>query len=78
VKIETGRIRTKGTMKLGPDEEIEFSLMWVRLELSEVQARKNSSLVITSSGKKIEIGKFLFEQERREFSVYLKRWLLTH
>jgi len=62
--------------KLGPEEEYEFPLAWVRLIIETSNKRwYPDKLLIGSSGKFVEVGEFLPENERKDLAEMLKSWL---
>ena len=76
VTVEKGRERGRRPENGGPDERTEFARGWVRVELS--QQSKNwypRRLWIGASGRRVELGEFLIDEEKEELAAELHRLL---
>jgi uncharacterized membrane protein len=76
VTVEKGRDRGRDIDRGGPQQCTEFARGWVRVELSR---RANHwyprRLWIGASGKRVEIGEFLVDDEKAELAAELHRLL---
>ncbi len=76
VTVEKGRDRGRCPEKGGPEERVEFARGWVRVELA-----RNASdwyphrLWIGASGRRVEIGEFLVDEEKTELAAELHKLL---
>lgn len=76
VTVEKGRDRGRGNTSGGPQHRIEFARGWVRVELTKAVGRLHPSrLWIGASGRRVEIGDFLVDEEKVALAVKLRRWL---
>lgn len=74
VMVEKGRNRVGGR-RGGPQERAEFPRAWVRVDLSGGDTWYPSRLWLGASGRRIEIGDFLVDDEKATLAADLKRWL---
>ncbi len=76
VTVEKGRDRGNGPESLGPEHCAKFARAWVRIELAQ-DARHwyPRRLWIGASGKRVEIGEFLVEEEKAELAAELRKTL---
>lgn len=76
VTIEKGRDRGRCPERGGPQERIEFARGWVRVELANSRGRwYPQRLWIGVSGRRIELGAFLVDEEKAELAAELDRLL---
>ncbi len=76
VTVEKGRDRGRGSASGGPQQRIEFARGWVRVELSKTVGRWHPRrLWIGTSGRRVEIGEFLVDDEKAALAAKLRRWL---
>ncbi len=76
VRVEKGRDRARSQDRLGPEHCIEFARGWVRVELTRQPGRQDARrLWIGASGKRVEIGSFLVEEEKAALAQELHRLL---
>lgn len=76
VTVEKGRERRPCSSRQGPEEKVEFARGWVRVELSNTADHwYPRRLWIAASGKRVEIGEFLIEEEKAELATELRRML---
>jgi uncharacterized membrane protein len=76
VTVEKGRDRGRGTVSGGPQQRMEFTRAWVRVELSQAVGRwYPRRLWIGASGRRVEIGEFLVDHEKAALADELRRWL---
>jgi len=76
VTVEKGRDRGYGPELAGPEGRTEFARGWVRVEFSK---RSNDwyprRLWIGASGRRVELGEFLVDEEKTELAAELHRLL---
>jgi uncharacterized membrane protein len=76
VTVEKGRDRGYGPELVGPEKLTQFARGWVRVELSK---RSNDwyprRLWIGASGRRVELGEFLVDEEKTELAAELHRLL---
>ncbi|MCB1785013.1 MAG: DUF2244 domain-containing protein [Chromatiaceae bacterium] len=76
VTIEKGRDRGRCPERGGPEQRVEFARGWVKVELSKNRERwYPRRLWIGVSGKRVEIGEFLVDEEKAELAAELDRLL---
>lgn len=76
VTVEKGRDRGRCPEKGGPEERVEFARGWVRVELSNSPGHwYPHRLWIGASGRRVEIGGFLVDDEKAELAAELHRLL---
>lgn len=76
VTVEKGRDRGRCPDGGGPEERIEFTRGWVRVELAESSGRwYPQRLWIGASGRRVELGEFLIEDEKFELAAELNKLL---
>lgn len=78
VTVEKGRDRGRCAEAGGPDERTEFARGWVRVELSRQATHwYPRRLWIGASGRRVELGEFLVDDEKEELATELHRLLST-
>jgi uncharacterized membrane protein len=78
VTVEKGRERGRDGASGGPDHTTQFARGWVRVELADGgSALYPHRLWIGASGRRVEIGEFLVDDERVELATELHRLLST-
>lgn len=76
VTVEKGRDRGGCPERGGPEQRVEFARGWVRVELSRSTERwYPQRLWIGASGRRVEIGAFLVEDEKAELAAELHKLL---
>jgi uncharacterized membrane protein len=76
VVVEKGRERGRREASGGPELKLEFSRNWARVELAAASQRWHPRrLWIGASGKRVEIGEFLVDDEKAALAAQLKRML---
>jgi uncharacterized membrane protein len=76
VTVEKGRDRGRRPERGGPEQRVEFARGWVRVELSRGAERwYPRRLWIGASGRRVEIGAFLIEEEKAELAAELHKLL---
>ena len=76
VTVDKGRDRGLGLEPTSPRQRIRFARGWVRVELSKQSSRRYPRrLWIGASGRRVEIGEFLIEEEKTELAAELHRLL---
>ena len=76
VTVEKGRERGRLADQGGPETRIEFARDWVRVELAPASKRWHPRrLWIGASGRRVEIGEFLVDEEKAALAARLKRML---
>lgn len=76
VVIEKGHERGRSHRSGGPDERIEFARGWVRVQLSGVgRGWYPRRLWIGASGRRVELGEFLVDDEKADLAAELNRLL---
>jgi len=76
VTVEKGRDRGRGPEQVEPGQCTQFARGWVRVELSrEATHWYPRRLWIGASGRRVEIGEFLVEEEKTELAAELHRLL---
>ena len=76
VIVEKGKDRGRHANSGGPDVKMEFSRNWATVELAPASQRWHPRrLWIGASGKRVEIGEFLVDEEKAELAAQLKRML---
>jgi len=75
VLVEKGHRKRHCSRQEGPDSAVSFPRAWVRVELREQQGWYPKQLLISASGKQVELGNFLAEEEKIELADELKRLL---
>lgn len=77
VTVEKGRERGRNMQgQGGPEQRAEFARAWVRVEFTgTARQRYPRRLWIGASGRRVEIGGFLADQEKSELAAELHRLL---
>ena len=76
VTVEKGRERGRDDASGGPEQRTEFVRAWARVELSgSVDNWYPRRLWIGESGRRVEIGEFLIDDEKKKLATRLRRWL---
>lgn len=76
VRVEKGRERGSRAARGGPELCVEFARGWVRVELTKGPGHwYPRRLWIGASGRRVEIGGFLVEEEKAELAAELQRLL---
>lgn len=75
VVVEKGRQRRCGSERGGPDSRISFPKAWARVELLPHEGWYPDRLLIGASGKRVEVGDFLGDSEKKELAGELKKLL---
>lgn len=76
VTVEKGRDRGRCPGRGGPEQRVEFARNWVRVELAQSTGyRYPRRLWIGASGRRVEIGEFLVDEEKTELAAELHRLL---
>jgi len=76
VTVEKGRDRGRGPEQVDPEQRTQFARGWVRVELSREQSHwYPRRLWIGASGRRVEIGEFLVDEEKTELAAELHRLL---
>lgn len=76
VTVEKGRDRGRGPEQVDPEQRTQFARGWVRVELSREQSHwYPRRLWIGASGRRVEIGEFLVDEEKAELAAELHRLL---
>jgi len=76
VTVEKGRERGRCPEKGGPEERTEFARGWVRVELSnKTKHWYPRRLWIGASGRRVELGEFLIDEEKEKLAAELHRLL---
>lgn len=76
VRVEKGRERGRCPGKGGPEQCVDFARGWVRVELVSSRDRwYPRRLWIGASGRRIEVGGFLADEEKAELAAQLHRLL---
>ena len=76
VTVEKGRDRGLGPEQVGPEQRMQFARGWARVELSEKSSHwYPRRLWIGASGRRVEIGEFLVDDEKTELAAELHRLL---
>lgn len=76
VTVEKGRDRGHGPEQTGPEQRTQFARGWVRVEMSQKSDHwYPRKLWIGASGRRVEIGEFLVEEEKTELAAELHRLL---
>jgi uncharacterized membrane protein len=77
VTVEKGRERSTSTAgQGGPEQRTEFARGWVRVQFTgPARRRYPRRLWIGASGRRVEIGGFLADQEKTELAAELHRLL---
>lgn len=76
VTIEKGRNRSRLSTRGGSEQRIEFARGWVKVELAESARRwYPQRLWLGASGRRVEIGGFLAEDEKAELAARLQKML---
>lgn len=76
VVVEKGKERGRQAGTGGPDVRMAFARDWARVELVPASRRWHPRrLWIGASGKRVEIGEFLVDEEKVELAAQLKRML---
>jgi uncharacterized membrane protein len=76
VTVEKGRDRGLGPEQVGPEQRMHFARGWARVELSEKSGHwYPRRLWIGASGRRVEIGEFLVDDEKTELAAELHRLL---
>lgn len=76
VRVEKGRDRGRCPDKGGPEQCVEFARGWVRVELTKRSGDwYPQRLWIGASGRRVEIGGFLVDEEKTELAAELHRLL---
>lgn len=76
VVVEKGRENCAVNGNGGPDSSTSFPRAWTRVELKRNGGWYPDSLIIGASGKFVELGKFLADEEKRHLAGELQRLLL--
>ncbi|MGD1982528.1 MAG: DUF2244 domain-containing protein [Chromatiaceae bacterium] len=78
VTVEKGRERGRHAASGGPDLRVEFAREWARVELAPAVKRWHPRrLWIGASGRRVEIGEFLIDEEKAALAAQLKRLLVA-
>jgi uncharacterized membrane protein len=78
VTVEKGRERGRHAASGGPELRMDFARDWARVELVPAAKRWHPRrLWIGASGRRIEIGEFLVDEEKAALAAQLKRLLVT-
>jgi uncharacterized membrane protein len=76
VTVEKGRERGRCPEKGGPEQRVEFARGWVRVELTRNLSHwYPHRLWIGASGRRVEIGEFLVDEEKTELAAELHKLL---
>lgn len=76
VVIEKGRERGRHDGSGGPDQRVEFARGWVRVHLSGAAGSwYPRRLWIGASGRRVELGEFLVDDEKADLAAELNRLL---
>jgi uncharacterized membrane protein len=76
VTVEKGRDRSRCQRRGGPEECTEFARGWVRVELSKQAAHwYPRRLWLSASGRRVELGAFLVDEEKEQLAAVLHRLL---
>ncbi len=76
VTVEKGACAHRFVAKSGPEVCSEYPRSWTRLNhVTPEHDWYPSRLLIGASGRNVEIGEFLTEDEKLELATQLKRWL---
>jgi len=76
VRVEKGRDRGRCPGKGGPEQCVEFARGWVRVELMKSRDRcYPRRLWIGASGRRVEVGGFLADEEKAALAAQLQRML---
>ena len=76
VKVEKGRDRGRCPGKGGPEQCVEFARGWARVELTKCRDHwYPRRLWIGASGRRVEVGGFLADEEKAELATQLRRLL---
>lgn len=76
VTVEKGRDRGDGPERVSPEQRTEFARGWVKVELSRTASQRcPRRLWIGASGRRVEIGGFLVDQEKTELAAELHKLL---
>jgi uncharacterized membrane protein len=76
VTVEKGRDRGRCPESGGPEQRVEFARGWVRVELASSTERwYPRRLWIGASGRRVEIGAFLVDDEKAKLAAELDRLL---
>lgn len=74
VRIEKGRLRRAGASRGGPETQHDFDRPWTRVHVDEQQQPRPTLRVwVGASGKRVEVGEFLTDWEKRELAKELRR-----
>jgi uncharacterized membrane protein len=74
VRVEKGSLRREGARKGGPETRHDFNRAWTRLDVEEQeQPGKGLRLWVGASGKRVEVGEFLTDWEKRQLANELRR-----
>lgn len=72
VLVQKGRQRRGDSKRGGPESSVRFPRGWAKVELSRKVSWYPRQLFISSSGKTVELGAFLTEEEKTELADALK------
>jgi uncharacterized membrane protein len=76
LRVEQGRMRRTTRGLLGrPERSNEFPRGWVRVDLERRHEWYPSRLTISASGRRVVVGSFLPEKERKQLAQELRRML---
>lgn len=75
VLVQKGRQRRGNSQRGGPESSICFPRGWARVELAEKVSWYPRRLLISASGKRVELGAFLPEEEKAELADALNALL---
>jgi uncharacterized membrane protein len=74
VTVEKGRDRGRCPARGGPQERTEFPRAWVRIEFTVAAGRRSPRrLWLVASGRRVEVGSFLVDDEKNELAAELNR-----
>lgn len=76
IRVEKGTCLHRFIADHGPKDCFEYPRSWVRLTcVPPSHDWHPSRLMLGASGRNVEIGEFLTEEERQELATQLKQWL---
>jgi uncharacterized membrane protein len=74
VRIEKGRLRRTGASRGGPETQHDFDRPWTRVEVDQQrQPRPTLRIWVGASGRRVEVGEFLTDLEKRRLADELRR-----
>jgi uncharacterized membrane protein len=75
VLVQKGRQRRGKSQRGGPESSASFPLGWARIEFVKSAGWYPGQLLISASGKTVELGEFLPEEEKAELADALEAML---